>query len=168
LEAENKKDKKETNLENNENNEEENKNEDQEETKTSEEDNTSIEKLNQFFVERFAIDQKRLPVYLLFKKSKQNTIIDPIRYQGEITSEGLTRFVKKELNLTLLLEGCLEEWNEIAAEFMTLSKEKQLEKINRIEKEILPKYDNINDKMLSSARIYYTMMKRITDNTLSI
>jgi len=163
LEAENKKDKKETNLENNENNEEENKNEDQEETKTSEEDNTTVEKLNQVFVERFAIDQKHLPVYLLFKNNNNNKEVNPIKYNGKITADALTIFVKKELGLTLLLKGCLEEWNKIVTDFVKLSKEKQLEKIAYVEKEVNQKNKENNKDESVSANIYFTIMKRITE-----
>lgn len=136
-------------------------NNDNKETKN---ENISIEKLNQVFIERFTINQKRLPAYLLFKKnSNQNK---PIPYEGEVTSDGLTRFVKKELNLILLLEGCLEEWNMIATDFIGSNKEKQLEKMTYIEKEILTKYnrnDNENTNV-SSVRVYFTIMKRITEH----
>lgn len=102
-------------------------------------DMAGIEKLNQTFGENFKIDQKRLFGNLLFKKNNQVYALNnnPIRYEEEITSDVLTQFVKKELNLTLLLEGRLEEWNNnVTTEFIKFDQEKQLEKINQIEKEM--------------------------------
>ena len=181
LEAENKKDKGENKNEYNDIEKKENEenindnNEDgEEETKETNEKNDNddndinIEKMNQVFVERFGIDQKKLPIYLLFKKNNNHT--NPIRYQNEITMDGLTRFVKKEVNLTLLLEGCLIEWDPIASDFVKLNeKEKQWKKIFYVEREIVPRYndddnDNIEgDEKKKSAKIYFTIMKRIIE-----
>ena len=71
------------------------------------------------------LTKKIFPFIYYSKKNHKDQLQRPIPFGNrEITTDELLQFVKKELNLNLLLKGCLQEWNEIVADFLTLSKEK--------------------------------------------
>ena len=69
--------------------------------------------------------------------------------------------MKKELNLNFLLKRCLEEWNTIVANFLTLPKEK-IEQINLYRKRNITKYKKNKDKN-ESANMYLTVMERVIE-----
>lgn len=73
-------------------------------------------------LKRFKINEKELPAIILFKSSG-----DTLRYPQDdpVTVNSLKNFVRKNTKLYIGLSGCIEEFDQIAAEYM--------EKFNRNE-----------------------------------
>jgi len=72
------------------------------------------DKLNEDLAERFAVQKESFPVYKLFLAGSSV----PIAYNGEVTADALTRFLKSEAKLYIALPGCLQRFDELAKQFV--------------------------------------------------
>ena len=74
------------------------------------------DKENDDIREKFKVDAENFPAFFLFK---EGTAADgtPIKFDGDVTTNGLKRFVTAETGIWIGLAGTLEAFDKIAARF---------------------------------------------------
>lgn len=120
------------------------------------------EKENDQLRERFNIKKEDFPVYKLFIQGQK----EPIDFKGEIKSEELTRFAKKEAGLWIGLPGCVEKFDKLAEELVKTAKNdpaKIDEVIEKAQKELATTTD---ERQKKSGDLYVKIMKKIKEKGL--
>lgn len=76
------------------------------------------DKENDDIREKFEVDAENFPAFFLFK---EGTAADgtPIKFDGDVTTNGLKRFVTVETGIWIGLAGTLEAFDKIAASFIS-------------------------------------------------
>ncbi|XP_070573455.1 endoplasmic reticulum resident protein 29-like [Ptychodera flava] len=112
------------------------------------------EKENSDLAERFGVKESDFPKYKLFIQEQEKEI----DYEGDIKANDILSFVKVQSGLWVGLQGCIEEYDKIAAKFMATGEDSERKKmVSEIEKEI----EQVTGDKKARAEIYMKTMKKV-------
>jgi len=117
------------------------------------------EKENMDLSHRYGVTKDNFPVLKLFIHGNLENAID---FNEEVKSDSIISFVRKHSGLRILLEKCLEDFDELAERFMSehIGKEEQL----RIVENAKHRSDGFtNEEHKRSADIYVKLMQKVIE-----
>jgi len=113
------------------------------------------DKMNADLAKRFGVSKDDFPEYYLFKAGSS----EPIKFNGEVKPDEITRFLKTEAGLYVALPGCVKEFDELAALFMKDTENRATHKAAA--EAAVQKLTNAGE--VESGKYYAMVMKKILD-----
>jgi len=117
------------------------------------------EKDNSDLAEKYEVKSKDFPVLKLFKKDEKV----PIPYTGDFKADDIIQFIKTTTGVYIGLPGCLEKFDQMAADFIKLKGDKEGRSKIIEEAKILVKRGLDSQKDTEMAKVYLKLMEKILD-----
>jgi len=111
------------------------------------------ENRNEDLIERFGVKKEDFPVYKLFLRS---TVIP---YDGEVTVDSLSNFVKSNTGIYIGAPGTIEEFDILAAEFFSADTKKRGTIISSLKE----KAAKLDETTKASADVYLGIMEHVIE-----
>eukprot|EP00112_Aurelia_sp_Birch-Aquarium-sp1_P025034 Seg814.4 transcript_id=Seg814.4/GoldUCD/mRNA.D3Y31 product="Endoplasmic reticulum resident protein 29" protein_id=Seg814.4/GoldUCD/D3Y31 len=116
------------------------------------------EKENQDIINRFDVKEEDFPTFKMFLKGK-----DPLSFNGEVTEQGLTKFVRDATGFWFGLPGAIEELDKMAKRFVKANAEEYSDMILEAEKIAAAQNEK---KSKENGKKYVNVMKKIKEKGL--
>jgi len=114
------------------------------------------EKENADLAEKYDIKAKDFPQLRLFRKG----FTDPEQYKGEWKADDIIQWVKGTTGVYIGLPGCIEKFDQLAAEFIKIKNKEKREKLLKEAKEVI-KAGLETPKSTDYANTYVKLMEKI-------
>jgi len=117
------------------------------------------DKENKDLADKYGVTKDDFPVLKLFV---DGNLENPINFDGEFKSDSIISFVRKHSGIKILLDKCLQDFDELAERFMSkdISKEDQ----QKIVEDAKQRLDGLTDDgHKKSADIYVKLMQKVME-----
>ncbi|RWS28896.1 endoplasmic reticulum resident protein 29-like protein [Leptotrombidium deliense] len=115
---------------------------------------------NQDLADRFGIKKDDFPVVKLFL---QNNLQSPLTFptSEEFKADKIKQFVKKSTGIRILLDKCLQDFDEMAETFMAPKATKEIKQ--KVLSEAEKKAEGLSDEEKKSADVYVKLMQKVVE-----
>lgn len=112
---------------------------------------------NMDLAERFGVVKEDFPRVFLFVSGKD----EPVQFDGQFTAEELKKFIRRNSNAYIGLEGCLESFDRLADKIMTSDSYNEKKSLVRKAEDEWDKLKSPSDQKL--AETYVKVMRKVID-----
>ena len=117
------------------------------------------DKFNLDLAQKFGIEGKDdLPRIFLFKK---NSLDKPVTFSGDWNAGNIKSFIRSNSNLRLLLEGCVEQLDDLAEKFVAAKDKDSRENVMKEATKVIEELKESKDK--TSGDIYIKLMQKVLE-----